>query len=176
MVERFRATAMFPLLAAVMLFGVFVLGGLTYQAIIGGGAAERLITIMLIDAIVVLGIQIYVGNTGVLSFGHIGFGAIAGYTFGILAIAPLEKEKRVPDAPFGLTDVHLSTWLAVVIAVGVTVIAAFVIGLGLARSGAESGAVAATVITLALLFVTHEVARNWPELTGGDRAGLSFRI
>ncbi|MEE9416790.1 MAG: branched-chain amino acid ABC transporter permease, partial [Acidimicrobiales bacterium] len=52
----------------------------------------------------------------------------------------------------------------------------FVVGVGLARSGAESGAVAATVITLALLFVTHEVARNWPKLTGGDRAGLSFRI
>ena len=33
-----------------------------------------------------LGIQIYVGNTGVLSFGHIGFGAIAGYTFAVLAI------------------------------------------------------------------------------------------
>jgi branched-chain amino acid transport system permease protein len=29
---------------------------------------------------------------------------------------------------------------------------------------------------LALLFVTHEVARNWPAVTGGERAGLSFRI
>jgi len=36
--------------------------------------------------------------------------------------------------------------------------------------------VSATVITLALLFVTHEVARNWIELTGGERAGLSFSI
>jgi branched-chain amino acid transport system permease protein len=53
---------------------------------------------------------------------------------------------------------------------------AVVVGLGLARSGAQSGAVAATVITLALLFVTHEVARNWPKLTAGERAGLSFGI
>ena len=63
-----------------------------------------------------------------------------------------------------------------IIAIVVTVVFAVVVGIGLARSGAESGAVAATVITLALLFVTHEVARNWPELTGGDRAGLSFKI
>ena len=27
---------------------------------------------------------------------------------------------------------------------------------------------------LALLFLVHEVAVNWPELTGGDRGGLSF--
>jgi len=62
------------------------------------------------------------------------------------------------------------------LALVVVLIVALVVGLGLARSGAESGAVSATVITLALLFVTHEVARNWPDLTGGDRAGLSFRI
>ncbi len=165
----------FPLVGALILFAVFVTGALLYQAALGG-AAERLVTVMLIDAIIVLGIQIYVGNTGVLSFGHIGFGAIAGYVFAIFAISPAEKLKRVPNAPFGLTDVDLSSWVAVLLAVGVTLLVALVVGVGLARSGAESGAVAATVITLALLFVTHEVARNWPALTGGDRGGLSFRI
>lgn len=170
-----RRDVAFPLLGALVLFSVFVVTGLAYQSWLGG-AAERLVTIALIDAILVLGIQIYVGNTGVLSFGHIGFGAIAGYMFAVFAIAPEEKLKRIPDAPFGLVDAHVDTWLAVVIAIVITVVIAFIVGLGLARSGAESGAVAATVITLALLFVTHEVARNYPKLTGGDRAGLSFRI
>ncbi len=165
-----------PVLGALLLFGILVGGGLLYQTILGSGAAERLVTIMLIDAIIVIGIQIYVGNTGILSFGHIGFGAIAGYAFAILAISPEEKLRRIPDAPFGLAEVSLNPWVALGLAALVTVVVAFVIGIGLARSGAESGAVAATVITLALLFVTHEVARNWPDLTGGDRAGLSFRI
>ncbi len=166
----------FPLVGSLVLFGALVAGGLTYQALFSGGAAERLVTVMLIDAIIVLGIQIYVGNTGVLSFGHIGFGAIAGYTFAVLAISPEEKAKRIPDAPFGLTDVDMSSTLAVVIAILVTCLVAFIVGIGLARSGAQSGAVSATVITLALLFVTHEVARNWPELTGGERVGLFFPI
>ncbi|MCP5026675.1 MAG: hypothetical protein GY929_10370 [Actinomycetia bacterium] len=61
-------------------------------------------------------------------------------------------------------------------AVVVSLLVAVVIGIGLARSGAKSGAVAATVITLALLFVSHELAVNWTDLTGGDRAGLSFSI
>jgi len=165
----------FSLIGTTVLFVVFVSGGLIYQSLLGG-AAERLVTVMLIDAIVVLGIQIYVGNTGVLSFGHIGFGAIAGYVFAVFAIAPSEKLRRIPDAPFGLADVDVPTGVALLIAVVVTVVVAFIVGIGLARSGAESGAVAATVITLALLFVTHEVATNWPELTGGERAGLFFKI
>jgi len=176
MFPRFSRDVAYPLTGAVLLFAVFVAVGLTYQAILGSGSAERLVTTMLIDAIVVVGIQIYVGNTGVLSFGHIGFGAIAGYAFAVFAISPAEKAKRIADAPFGLADVEVGDLTAVLIAVLVTVVVAIIIGIGLARSGAESGAVAATVITLALLFVTHEVARNWPELTGGDRAGLSFKI
>ena len=175
MFPRFGRDVGFPILGSAVLFAVFLAGGLFYQST-QGRAAERLVTVMLIDAIIVLGIQIYVGNTGVLSFGHIGFGAIAGYAFAVLAISPAEKLKRIPDAPFGLDEVLLNPGLAIAVAIGVTLVVALVVGIGLARSGAESGAVAATVITLALLFVAHEVARNWPDLTGGDRAGLTFKV
>ena len=175
MFPNLRRDVAFPTVGVGLLFGAFIAVGLLYQSFFSG-AAERLVTVAMIDAIIVLGIQIYVGNTGVLSFGHIGFGAIAGYTFAVFAIAPAEKVKRIPDAPLGLTDVDMGSWGAVGVAIAVTVVVAIFVGIGLARSGAESGAVAATVITLALLFVTHEVARHWPELTGGERAGLSFRI
>ena len=176
MFPNLRRDVAFPLFGSLVLFGVLVGGGLIYQTILGSGAAERLITTMLIDAIIVVGIQIYIGNTGILSFGHIGFGAVSGYVFAVYAIAPEEKLKRIPDAPFGLTDAQVSPTVAILIALGITLVFAFVVGLGLARSGAESGAVAASVITLALLFGSHEVARSWPELTGGDRGGISFGI
>ena len=170
-----RRDVVFPIAGSVILFTLVVASGLVYQSQFGG-VGERLITMALIDAIIVLGMQVFIGNTGILSFGHIGFGAIAGYAFAVSAISPVEKMKRIPDAPFGLTDVNVDPLLAVLIALAATLVVALVVGLGLARSGAESGAVSATVITLALLFVTHEVARNWPAVTGGDRAGLSFRI
>ena len=170
-----RRDVVFPIAGSVILFTLVVASGLVYQSQFGG-VGERLITIALIDAIIVLGMQVFIGNTGILSFGHIGFGAIAGYAFAVSAISPVEKMKRIPDAPFGLTDVNVDPLLAVLIALAATLVVALVVGLGLARSGAESGAVSATVITLALLFVTHEVARNWPAVTGGERAGLSFRI
>ena len=174
MFPNLRRDVLLPVVAGLALFGLFLGAGLLYQGLLGGH--ERLVTLALIDAVLVLGIQIYVGNTGVLSFGHIGFGAVAGYAFALMAISPVEKAKRIADAPFGLTDVHLSPWTSLAVAVAVVLVVAVVVGIGLARSGAESGAVSATVITLALLFLTHEVARNRPDLTGGDRAGLSFRI
>ena len=166
----------FPIVGSIVLFVVLFGGGLLYQTILGTGSAERLVTTMLIDAIIVIGIQIYIGNTGILSFGHIGFGAIAGYTFAVYAISPEEKLKRIPEAPFGLTDTQVSPYLAIAIAVAITLVFAVVVGIGLARSGAQSGSVAATVITLALLFGSHEVAKSWPELTGGNRGGIAFGI
>ncbi len=176
MFQRTSRDIVAPFLGSIVLFGLLLGGGLLYQMILGGGAAERLVTVMLIDAIIVIGIQIYVGNTGVLSFGHIGFGAVAGYAFAVFAISPSEKLKRIPNAPFGLVDVDMNVWLALAAAVAIVLVLAVLLGIGLARSGAESGAVSATVITFALLFVTHEVARNWPDLTGGARAGLTFKI
>lgn len=53
-------------------------------------------------------------------------------------------------------------------------VVAFSTGLGLTRSAARAGAVAPTMITLALLFLVHEAARNFTDLTAGDRSGLSF--
>ena len=172
-----RRDVAFPLAAALVLFAMFVGAGLLYAAVVGGGASgNKLITAMFIDAIMVIGIQIYVGNTGVFSFGHIGFGAVAGYIFAIFAIGPDAKATRIPDAPYGLVDVSLSPLTATVVSLAATLVVAAVVGIGLGRSGARSGSVAATVITLALLFFTHEIARSWTDLTGGERAGLTFGI
>ena len=164
-----------PILGSLVLFGLLVGGALAYTST-GGAARDDLATQMLINAIVVTGIGVYVGNTGVMSFGHIGFGAIAGYTFAVLAISPERKAQIIPDAPGGLAGVSLSPAVATLVAIGVTLVAAVVIGLGLTRSGARTGAISSAVITLALLFVVHEVARNWTDLTGGGRSGISFSL
>ena len=171
-----RRDVAFPLAGAILLFALFVGAGLLYTVVVEGASAEKLITAMFIDAIMVIGIQIYVGNTGVFSFGHIGFGAVAGYVFAILAIEPDDKHTRIPNAPWGLADVEMAPLPATAVALGITLVVAVVVGIGLGRSGARSGSVAATVITLALLFFTHEIAKSWNLLTGGERAGLAFGI
>ncbi len=167
--------AVFPAAGSLLLALVFIGGGLLYSNVLGG-SAERLVTAMFINAIVVVGLQLYIGNTGVLSFGHIGFGAVAGYVFALAAISPERKVATIADAPQWLLDLNLGPVAATALAVSVTLVFAVVVGLGLARSGAKSGAVAATVITLALLYVSREAAVSWDTVTGGDRAGLSFKV
>ena len=164
-----------PVLGACVLFALLVGGGLLYAAF-GTPSRDGLVTQMLINAVIVLGVHVYIGNTGVLSFGHIGFGAIAGYTFAIFAISVDRKAVTISNAPFGLSEIQWSPLASTLAAIVVTLVVAFIIGLGLARSEAKTGAVAATVITLSVLFMAHEVAVNWDKLTGGDRAGLSFGI
>ena len=66
-----------PAAGALILATLLIGGGLLYQSIVSG-SSEQLVTAMLIDAVMVVGLQVYIGNSGVLSFGHIGFGAIAG--------------------------------------------------------------------------------------------------
>ena len=162
------------LVGSAVLFAVLVLGGLVYASS-GAPARDILVTQMLINAIMVIGLQIYIGNTGVLSFGHMGFAAIGGYAFALLATTVERKARIVPDVPLGLDGVSLNPLVAAAAAVVVTVVAGLVVGLGLARSGAKSGAVAATVITLALLFMVHEVGGAYADLTGG-RNGISFSV
>ena len=103
----------FPVIGAIVLFAGLVAGGLIYIQL-GSGSADKLITAMFIDAIMVIGLQIYIGNTGVLSFGHIGFGAVAGYAFAVTAIQPDRKSTVIRNAPWNLNEVHLSPVVATV--------------------------------------------------------------
>jgi len=61
------------------LFLILVLGGLLYASV-GSVTRDILVTQMLINAMMVVGIQLFIGNTGILSFGHIGFAGIASAT------------------------------------------------------------------------------------------------
>ncbi len=165
--------AVIPAAGALALFALLVGGGLAYASV-GGSARGSLVSQMLVNAIMVLGLQIYIGNTGILSFGHMGFAAIAGYVVAVLAIDPMFKRVIIPQAPLGLADVHLGPLPATGVALGVVLAVATFVGLGLVRSGTRAGAVAPTMITLALLFLVREAATNFVELTAGDRSGLSF--
>ena len=138
MPRRVADRLVLPLAGSLTTYLVLVGGGISYAAI-GNSASDGLVTQMLINAVVVLGMQIYIGNTGVLSFGHIGFGAIAGYAFAIFAISPERKAGQIPDAPFGLAEVDLTPLQSSLVAALIALVVAFVIGLGLARSGSTLG-------------------------------------
>src|SRR5690606_25113920 len=66
-----------PTVGSLVLVAVLVGGGLLYASS-GPGSRDILVTQMLVNAIIVLGLQVFIGNTGILSFGHMGFATVAG--------------------------------------------------------------------------------------------------
>ncbi len=152
----------------VVLLGISVGIGFLYAS--GGGSSRgSLITSFLTNLIMVIGFHIFIGNTGVLSFGHLGLASVGSYVMALLAI-PLARKSVIltSKAPFGIRDIALDPRVAVVFGLIAALIISALIGLVVART---SG-LAATMITLALLFVVLQIGNNWKDLTNGT-GGLS---
>jgi branched-chain amino acid transport system permease protein len=135
---------------------------------------QRTISAFLVDLIVVVGLQVFMGNSGVVNLGHAAIMGIAAYTVGILATPAVLKSLTIPDAPLGLARVELNVVLAAVIGIGVAAIVGALVGMAITR---QSG-IAAVMGTLAFLIIVHVVLTNWISLTGGPRAffGVPVRL
>ena len=164
----FGVDAVSSLIGNLLLLAAIVGVGLLYASV-GGSSRDALIVTLLTNMVMVIGFHVFVGNTGVLSFGHLGLASIAAYVMALLSI-PLARKSVILTAktPFGLREVYVDPRVASVIAIVVATAVAALIGLVVART---SG-LAATMITLALLFVVLQVANNWKDLTNGT-GGLS---
>ena len=154
-------------LASLALLALLAAAATIYTS--GGGAArDLLVQELLVNLVVVLGLQIFIGNTGILSFGHLAFVQLAAYGVALVTIPVAAKATSLPDLPLGLGDVQLGPFVATLIGVAVAVAVGAAIGVAVARAGG----LAATMITLAALFVVDQVVKNWTELTKGA-GGLS---
>jgi branched-chain amino acid transport system permease protein len=124
--------------------------------------------VALINLILVVGLYVFVGNSGVFSFGSIAFASIGAYTAGLLVIPVDQKAILQPDLPKFLADSHFGSVGATLMGgvVAAVVAAAFAIPL-MRLSG-----IAAGLATFALLVIVRTVANSWTEVTNGA-AGLS---
>ena len=158
-----RRVATASLVGNLALVALVAVGGMFYASV-GSSAREGLIIDLLINLVIVVGFQIFIGNTGVLSFGHLGIASVAAYTMALLAIPIARKNVLIPKAPWGIPDINIDPFVATLIGVGVAVVVATLLGLVAART---SG-LAATMISLAFLEVIREIAENRKNLTGGS--------
>src|SRR4051794_17417115 len=137
--------------------------GLAATVFASGGDAQRdLALAALVNAVLVLSLQIFIGNTGVLSFGHCAFPALAAYGSAILTAPVVFKQATLSSAPFGLAGVHLGTWAALLIGVALSTVLGAGFGLAIARSNGLAGG----ILTFVMLVVVHEALVNWDALTG----------
>lgn len=152
----------------VALVGVVALVGMFTDPII-----ERVAVGALVSTVVVLGISIYSGNSGIMSFGHVAFMAVGAYVAAYLTIPPAVKKSMFSSLPEPLAFLkEVAAPLPVVLLVAALAAALFalIISPAMARlSGLQSG-----IATLALLVITFTVVNSWTDVTRGSSAMIGL--
>jgi branched-chain amino acid transport system permease protein len=134
----------------------------------GGPVTDGVVVVALLNLILVVGLYVFVGNSGVFSFGSIGLAAIGAYTSGLLVIPVDQKEILQPDLPRLLAEHSFGS-------VGATLIggvAAAIVAAAFAIPLMRLSGIAAGLATFAMLVIIRTVANSWTEVTNGA-AGLS---
>lgn len=132
---------------------------------LAGGGSRSLLIGLGVSAVLVVGYQVFVGATGIVSFGHMAFVGIGAYTAGILIVPSALKSFLLPNLPLGLQEVVISPIAAMVAGALAAAVVALVSGAALMRStGAAAG-----IATLALLVIVNEVLRNATSFTRGTQ-------
>ena len=138
----------------------------------GSSVLQQIVTTSEIYLIVVVGLYIFVGNSGVLSFGHLGFMAFGAYTSALLTIPVEQKHFLLPALPHFLASANLATVPAALIGGAVAMLAAFVVALPLMRLNG----IAAGIGTFAFLIIVYVVVNNWNAVTRGEQTMLGVPL
>ncbi|MGR1582592.1 branched-chain amino acid ABC transporter permease [Thalassobius sp. S69A] len=145
----------------VVLIGLLVLFviavTLTGDKALGRMAAETLIRVVL-----VVGLWIFVGNSGVVSFGHAGYMAIGAYCSAWLTLKPQMKSLFLPDLPPWLAQAEWPVLPAAIVSGLLAALVALISGAAILRL---SG-IAASIATFAFLAIVNTVYSNWEGVTG----------
>jgi branched-chain amino acid transport system permease protein len=150
---------MTPLVLAVILASAAIVASFAAPAM------QRVVTEALIYIVVVVGLYIFSGNSGVMSFGHVSFMIVAAYISALLTM-PVQKKHVLLSLPMTLEQLHLSAVSSALIASA----AAGLVALGVGWPIMRLRGVVPSMATFALLIITHVVAQNWKGVTGGRQA------
>jgi branched-chain amino acid transport system permease protein len=134
----------------------------------GDSVTRGVVVVALVNLTLVIALYVFVGNSGVFSFGSVAFASIGAYTAGLLAIPSEQKSILQPDLPGFIAHAEFGSVAATLMGGLVAAVAAALLSIPLMRL---SG-IAAGLATFALLVIVRTVANSWTTVTNGA-AGLS---
>jgi branched-chain amino acid transport system permease protein len=165
-----RGLAPAPRLRAGLLGGLLLCVPVVVAAVLlsefAGVAMQRTFTLFLINLIAVLGLGVFIGNSGILSFGHVAFIGIGAYLSGILTIPVADKATMLPHLPAFLASAEMGLLPAIAVTLLVVALFAAVVGVPIARMSGP----AAVIGTLGLLLIVHGVIIGAEDFTRGSNA------
>ena len=150
--------------AAVELLGpMLVVVGVGIVATRVSQANELYFLNALASVAMVVAIYVFVGNSGVLSFGQISFVAVGGFAAGVMTIPVESKSGVLPDLFPILRDHTVGNIPSLALAALVGGVMALILGLPLMRlSGLAAG-----IATFGVLEITHNILREWTKIGPG---------
>ncbi|MGO4871838.1 MAG: branched-chain amino acid ABC transporter permease [Roseiarcus sp.] len=142
-------------------------------AMFAGGPLTRTVTEMFIRVMIVVGLYTFIGNSGVISFGQIGFMCLGAYATAWFTIPPAMKRFSLRGLPDIVAHNQLPFPVSLLLATIFTGAVAYVFGRVLMRL---SG-IAASIATFAMLAVINTVYSNWQSVTGATSSivGIPMR-
>jgi branched-chain amino acid transport system permease protein len=164
-VER-RLRLIWPWLALSLLLVVVVL----ISDVAGDPLLRRTVAEGLIKVVVVVGIYIFMGNSGVLAFSNTTFMMIAAYASAWMTLLPALKRFNMPGLPGFLIDAHLTPLPAILLGALLATFVAFLIGAAILRL---SG-IAASIASFAVLAMGYTIYDNWESVTMGTSSVIGL--
>jgi branched-chain amino acid transport system permease protein len=153
-----RADPVIQLLAPIALVGIAALVGTIVST-----STETYVINALVNVAIVVALYVFIGNSGVLSFGHISFFAVGAWAAGVLSMPVEEKPAIMPNLANLLRDHTIGNIWSLAVAAAVGAAFALVVGLPLMRlSGLGAG-----IATFGVLEITHNVLRYWEKIGPG---------
>ena len=132
----------------------------------GGVVSQRRVIFGLVNVVAVVGLYIFMGNSGVLNFSSVAFMAIGAYTSALLTMPPMMKHTFLPDLPAFLASAQIHPLAGAVAAGVIAGVVALVVGWPIMRLSGIGAAIA----TMSLLIICYIVLGNWNSLTGGQQS------
>ncbi len=136
----------------------------------GSISLRSTITLVLCQLIVVIGLQVFVGNSGIYSFGQVGFAAIGAYLAALCTLPTAFASLQTPSLPSWVASAQPSPAIAVAAAAGACALLAGAVALPLMRTST----LAIPISTFAFLIVVYNVLANWEAMTGGSGGLVSI--
>ncbi|MCF6127297.1 MULTISPECIES: branched-chain amino acid ABC transporter ATP-binding protein/permease [Mesorhizobium] len=133
--------------------------------IFGSAAMQRVVTYAAIMLTAVLGLQIFSGNSGIVSFGQAAFVGLGAYATGILTMPTALQRTALRDLPQFLAGYQLSFFAALAVVLALAVIVGLLTGTPLLRLSGSS----ASIATLAMLIIVYTLLVAGREITRGSQ-------
>ena len=136
----------------------------------GTPSLQSTVTMILCNLIVVLGLQVFIGNSGVYSFGQLGFASAGAYVAALLTLPAAFVALQTPGLPHLIAAAQLGPLLSTLIAAAACGLLAAAVGLPLMRTST----LAIPISTFAFLIVVYNVLANWDQVSGGSSGLVSI--